>query len=290
MPGGQLIIPSHGLGVVVEFGHSHAFSMFDGLLPTQNMNVGVSHKASMLGNQSHVPCVEVGMYSLAPIPGSHPLPLSGLDHVDPARSCEDDEQDVPASQDVSPVLYLIGQVRAYLHLPSPEAPSLSQLTGVERAQGSVLPRQLSLTLPWSVMAQAVHEEAQCRSLKKPKPCSANFQLSRDWYGEAKSFYLPEGASLAPPLVNEELGGLQAVGNPAVSVSSHLLAQWRMAGAACSTKQDVLEFLSPLAKAKKNVLRPASELPKPHRIHLQEGAQPYACHTPASIPKHWASEV
>ncbi|MPD03249.1 hypothetical protein E2C01_098874 [Portunus trituberculatus] len=31
-------------------------------------------------------------------------------------------------------------MRAYLHLPSPEeSPSLAQLMGVERAQGSVLP-------------------------------------------------------------------------------------------------------------------------------------------------------
>ena len=29
---------------------------------------------------------------------------------------------------------------------------------------------------------------------------------------------------------------------------------------------------------------------PHHIHLREGAQPHACHTPASVPKHWAAEV
>ena len=29
---------------------------------------------------------------------------------------------------------------------------------------------------------------------------------------------------------------------------------------------------------------------PHHIHLQEGAHPYACHTPATVPKHWAAEV
>ena len=29
---------------------------------------------------------------------------------------------------------------------------------------------------------------------------------------------------------------------------------------------------------------------PHRIHLQEGARPHTCHTPSSVPKHWAGEV
>ena len=29
---------------------------------------------------------------------------------------------------------------------------------------------------------------------------------------------------------------------------------------------------------------------PHRIHLKEGARPHTCHTPASVPKHWANEV
>ena len=29
---------------------------------------------------------------------------------------------------------------------------------------------------------------------------------------------------------------------------------------------------------------------PHRIHLKEGARPVACHTPASVPKHWQEEV
>ena len=30
--------------------------------------------------------------------------------------------------------------------------------------------------------------------------------------------------------------------------------------------------------------------KPHHIHLSKGAVPYACHTPASVPKHWEREV
>lgn len=30
--------------------------------------------------------------------------------------------------------------------------------------------------------------------------------------------------------------------------------------------------------------------KPHRIHLAPGVVPYACHTPASVPKHWEDEV
>lgn len=28
----------------------------------------------------------------------------------------------------------------------------------------------------------------------------------------------------------------------------------------------------------------------HHIHLKEGSRPHTCHTPASVPKHWASEV
>ncbi|MPC45711.1 hypothetical protein E2C01_039417 [Portunus trituberculatus] len=38
--------------------------MSDGLLPSQSVSVGTSHKAPMLGNQTHVPCV--GGASLAP--------------------------------------------------------------------------------------------------------------------------------------------------------------------------------------------------------------------------------
>ncbi|MPC71098.1 hypothetical protein E2C01_065367 [Portunus trituberculatus] len=115
--------------------------MSDGLLPAQNMGVGVSHKAPMLGDQTH-PCVR-----LASMPGSHPLPHNGFGHVDPAGTCEDDEEDVPPNQEgVSPFLHLIGQVRVYLHLASPEGPSSSQLMGVERAQGSVLSCHPSLTL------------------------------------------------------------------------------------------------------------------------------------------------
>lgn len=30
--------------------------------------------------------------------------------------------------------------------------------------------------------------------------------------------------------------------------------------------------------------------KPHHIHLEPGATPYACHTPAPVPKHWEDEV
>lgn len=30
--------------------------------------------------------------------------------------------------------------------------------------------------------------------------------------------------------------------------------------------------------------------EPHHIHLAHGAVPYACHTPASVPKHWEKEV
>ncbi|MPC58419.1 hypothetical protein E2C01_052424 [Portunus trituberculatus] len=130
---------------------------------------------------------------MAPMPGSQPLILShGLINstapmpvghpVSTVGTCEDEEEEVTPNQSVSPFLHLISQLRAYLHLSSPEAPSLSQLMGTER-------------------------------------------LSRDWYGWARSFYLPEGALLAPP-VNEELGDLGPVDNPAVSVSSRLLAQMK----------------------------------------------------------------
>lgn len=95
------------------------------------------------------------------------------------RFCEDDEEEVPPNHGVSTFLHLIGQVWVYLHLPSPEAPSSSLPLGVERAQGSDLPCQPSLTLTWSLIPQAVHEDAQCRFLKETKPCSANVQLSRD---------------------------------------------------------------------------------------------------------------
>jgi len=30
--------------------------------------------------------------------------------------------------------------------------------------------------------------------------------------------------------------------------------------------------------------------RPHQIHLVEDAKPYACHTPAHIPKYWEAEV
>ena len=30
--------------------------------------------------------------------------------------------------------------------------------------------------------------------------------------------------------------------------------------------------------------------KPHHIHLMPEAIPYACHTPASVPKHWEKEI
>ncbi|MPC73014.1 hypothetical protein E2C01_067330 [Portunus trituberculatus] len=95
--------------------------------------------------------VEAG--HLAPVPGGSGVD-QGLSALMPvgyplfaAGTCENDEEEVPPNQEgVSHFLHLIGQVRAYHHLPSPEAPSSSQLMGVERAQGSVLPHQLSFTL------------------------------------------------------------------------------------------------------------------------------------------------
>ncbi|MPC61008.1 hypothetical protein E2C01_055070 [Portunus trituberculatus] len=74
------------LSLVVEFGHNHDAKMSGGLLPTQNMSVGVSHKAPMPGNQTHVPCVAIGVCPSISMPGRHPLPPSGLGHVDPRES------------------------------------------------------------------------------------------------------------------------------------------------------------------------------------------------------------
>ncbi|MPC28669.1 hypothetical protein E2C01_021879 [Portunus trituberculatus] len=160
--------------------------MSGGLLPTQNMSVGVSHKAPMPGDQTHIPCVPLGSHAWqpssssqwfgpcgpgclpliqkafvetgqpAPVPGgsgvsqglSAPIPVGHP--FSAARTCEDDEEEVSPSQGVSVFLHLIGQVKAYLHLPSPEAPSSSQLMGIERAQGSAFPCQSSLTLKLSV--------------------------------------------------------------------------------------------------------------------------------------------
>lgn len=144
---------------------------------TQNMSVGVTHKAAMPGDQTHVPCVGISVCPSSPMPGNHldlgvsvlggppliketfseaglPAPLpsgsgvgQGLSAPIPVGhpfsaggTCEDDELEVPPNQEgVSLFLHLIGQVRAYLLL-SPETPSSSQLTGVERAQ-------LSFALP-----------------------------------------------------------------------------------------------------------------------------------------------
>ncbi|MPC58360.1 hypothetical protein E2C01_052362 [Portunus trituberculatus] len=216
MPGGQPIIPSCGLGVSETIprtlGVELGTIMSDGLLPSQSVSVGASHKASMevsveAGRPTVVPGGSgLGQCLSAPMPVGHPLSTE--------QSYEDEEEDVAPNQvGVSPFLHLIGQVRDHLHLPAPKAPSLSHLTGVERAQGSVLSSNPFFSFPRLLMAQAVREEAQCRSLKEFKPCSANFQLSRDWYGRARSFYLPEETSLDPPPVNEELGGLMAGGQP-----------------------------------------------------------------------------
>lgn len=30
--------------------------------------------------------------------------------------------------------------------------------------------------------------------------------------------------------------------------------------------------------------------KPHQLHLIKNAQPYACHTPVPVPRHWEGEV
>ncbi|MPC64660.1 hypothetical protein E2C01_058778 [Portunus trituberculatus] len=102
MPGGQLIIPPQGLGKGETIPHSLGLelgaNMSDALLPSQNVSVGVRHKAPILGNQTHVPCIGVGVWPSAPMPGGHPLPHSGVNHMDPGKSVPDS---VPLFQEVS---------------------------------------------------------------------------------------------------------------------------------------------------------------------------------------------
>ncbi|MPC52822.1 hypothetical protein E2C01_046701 [Portunus trituberculatus] len=120
MPGGQLIIPSRGLGL-------------DETIPLSSVEASV-----VAGQPAPVPGGSgVSQGLSAPMPVGHPLSTAG--------TFDDDEEEVPPNQDVSPFLHLICQVKAYLHQPSPEAPSLSQLMGVKKVQGSVLPCQPSLS-------------------------------------------------------------------------------------------------------------------------------------------------
>ena len=157
------------------------------------MSIAASHMAPMPSNQSHDPSTEAGV-PLAPRPDGQSLPHSCLDlgkastvsftapvpsgpyfqgtgvnhefvppvtdgHPLSSTAGEDDEDEVPSTQTaVSPFVHLIGQVRDYLQLPSPEVTSSAQPTGVERVQGSGLPCQPPLTLSRSLMAQAVREE------------------------------------------------------------------------------------------------------------------------------------
>ena len=128
------------------------------------------------------------------------------------------------------------------------------------------------------MADSVREESQHKSLKDIKPCAASFVRPKAWYGRAKSFYLPERASLEPPHVNEELCGPRSESSQSVSFPYRLLAQmgkvcgsmaniasWMdqvlaaLAGATSGVDQDTLEFLSALAKANKDILHPAEGL-------------------------------
>ncbi|MPC56736.1 hypothetical protein E2C01_050702 [Portunus trituberculatus] len=154
------------------------------------------------------------------MPGGHPLPHSGLGHVDHGESAPGSlplihESSVEAGQ-LAPVPGDSG-VGKGISAPMPVDHSLSAAWTCEDDEEEVPPNQKayecrkgtgpskpSLTLLWLLMAQAVCEETQCRSLKEPKPCSGNFQFSRDWYDQARSFYLPERASMASPPVNEEL--------------------------------------------------------------------------------------
>ncbi|MPC56427.1 hypothetical protein E2C01_050388 [Portunus trituberculatus] len=66
MPGDQPIIPSRGLGVSETIprtlGVELSTIMSDGLLHSQSVSVGTSHKTPMLVNQTHVPCVEQGLH------------------------------------------------------------------------------------------------------------------------------------------------------------------------------------------------------------------------------------
>ncbi|MPC48419.1 hypothetical protein E2C01_042192 [Portunus trituberculatus] len=198
------------------------------------------HTAPMPGDQTHVPCIGVGLCLLAPMPGGHLLPRSGLDHMDPGES-------VPGS------LPLIQEASVEAGQPAP-VPG-----GNEVGQG------LSAPMPVDHPISAVETyEDEWNSL--------GIGLARPGL-----FICLRGDPLAPPPGNEELGGLQPVGNPIVSVSSRLLvkmekvcgsmadiASWTdqvlatWDGASSSIEQDVLEFLSALAKANKDILGPAEE--------------------------------
>ncbi|MPC60691.1 hypothetical protein E2C01_054747 [Portunus trituberculatus] len=238
---------SRGLGIIETIprtlGVELGAIMSDGLLPSQDVSVGVSHKAPMLGNQTHMPCVGIGVCPSATMPGSHPLPRSGVNHMNPDKSEDSVEAGRPSAM---PGGSGVGQS---LSASMPVGHPLSTVESYEDDEEDVPPNQKGVSPFLHLIGQ----------------------LSRDWYGQARSFYLPEGASLAPPLVNKELGGLRPVGNPAEKVcgsmadiaswTDQVLAAW--AGAS-STEQDVLEFLLALAKANKDILRPAEEL---HCRHL-----------------------
>ncbi|MPC50560.1 hypothetical protein E2C01_044389 [Portunus trituberculatus] len=197
----------------------------------------------MLGNQTPVPCLGVGVCLLAPMPGSHPLPSSGVNHMDPDKS-------VPSSY------------------------PFFQEVSVEAGRPTAVPGSSGLGQCLSAPMQVGHFLSTDQSYEDEEEDVAPNQVDVSPY----LHFIGQGASLPPLLVNEELGCLRPVGNPAVSVSSRLLMQMEKvcgsmaniaswtdqvlatwAGAPSNTEQDVLEFLSALTKAYKDILLPAEEL-------------------------------
>ncbi|MPC51959.1 hypothetical protein E2C01_045817 [Portunus trituberculatus] len=221
------------------------------------MGVGVSHKAPMPGNQNRVPCVGVGVCPSAPMPGDHPLPRSGLGHVDPGGS-------LPGS------LPLVQEASVEAGQPAP-------VPG-----GSGVGQGLSAPMPVGHPPSTVRS---CEDDEEDVPPNQEYSFLIPAYGCRKGTvlsFVPPALTYSPlrksNAVNEELGGLRPVGNPAVCVSSRLLVQMEKvcgsmadiasctgqvlatwAGAASSTEQDVLEFLLALAKTNKDIHRPAEEL-------------------------------
>ncbi|MPC54900.1 hypothetical protein E2C01_048829 [Portunus trituberculatus] len=102
---------------------------------------------------------------------------------------------------------------------------LIQEASVDDGQPAPVPGGSGMGTPFPQLGPVKMMRRKCLQIKNVSSfLNLIGQLSSDWYHKARSFYLPEGALLAPSSINEELGGLGPVGNPAVSVSSCLLVQ------------------------------------------------------------------
>ena len=168
--GGQPLIPTSG--------SDQPFLSHGGLPLRQAPAVGFRHKPD-----SHLAGLpsSLGLGLTATLPDGHP-PSPG------ASDFGESEDGVPFPEGSgSSFVQLFGLVREFLNVPSPVTPSSSHLTGVERTQDTAVSVPPPLTLPRSLLAQSVREEAQCRALGLPKPCSAPLCLPKDWHIRARSF-------------------------------------------------------------------------------------------------------